>query len=194
METVVIVEQVVHTVQIPSAAAVVLQESVQTVQVPDTAAVAVVLQESVQVVQVPGATAVAVVVQESVQVTTVGMQGSAGPTGLAGNLAAPPIAFAFGDASPRNVLTLTGAIRVLSVRVNVSLAFNGLAASFKLGTAAQPELLVASAQVDLGTATEFEVNPKAALAAGEPIVLTLAPGVGGNQGVGWIVIEQTGIN
>lgn len=154
----------------------------------------VIVEQVVHAVQVPDAAAMAVVLQESVQVVTVGVQGNAGPTGLAGNLAAPPIAFAFGDASPRNVLTLTGAIRVLSVRVNVSLAFNGLGAIFKLGTAAQPELLVASAQVDLGTATEFEVNPKAALAAGEPIVLTLAPGVGGNQGVGWIVIEQTGIN
>ena len=189
MDTVLVVEQVVHTVQVPDAAAVavVLQEVVHTVQVPDAAAVAVVLQEVVQVVQAPAATAVAVVLQESVQVVTVGLQGPAGPSG---SLAAPPIAFGFGDASPRTVATVASAVLVLSVRINVSLAFNGVAPSFRLGTAALPELLVAAAQLDLGTATEFEINPNGALAAGAAIVLTLAPGAGSTQGAGWIVIEQ----
>ena len=83
MDTVLVVEQVVHTVQVPDAAAVavVLQEVVHTVQAPDAAAVAVVLQEVVQVVQAPAAVAVAVVLQESVQVLTVGLQGPAGPSG-----------------------------------------------------------------------------------------------------------------
>lgn len=195
MDTVLVVEQVVNTVQVADAAAVVVVEQVvHTVQVPDGAAVAVVVQESVQVVQVPDAAAVAVVVQEAVQVLTVGMQGPAGPTGLSGSLAAPPIAFGFGDASPRSVATVTSAVLVLSVRVNVRLAFNGVAPSFRLGSAAQPELLVAATQLDLGTATEFEINPNATLAAGAEIVLTLAPGAGGTQGAGWIVIEQTGFN
>lgn len=150
----------------------------------------VIVERVVDTVTVPGAPTVLVVRQESVQVVTVGTQGPAGIAGPAGSPASPPIAFGFGDASPRSVATLASAVLVLSVRVNVSVPFNGVAPSFRLGTAAQPELLVAALQLDLGTATEFEINPQVALAAGAAIVLTLAPGAGGTQGAGWIVFEQ----
>lgn len=121
-----------------------------------------------------------------------GEPGAAGPAGSAGPvyLAAPPIGFSFGDASPRVFPAADAARLVLSVSVNIVTPFDGVAPSLRLGTLEQPELLVAAAQIDLGSTTEFEFSPNRVLAAAQGFVLTLAPGAGATQGSGWIVIEQ----
>ena len=123
------------------------------------------------------------------EVLEVGIQGPVGPPGASGSTS-PPIAFAFGDASPRTLFTTTLASLVLGVSVNIVTPFNGAVPSLRIGTVASPELLVAAAQLDLAVATEFEVNPNLVLNAAQPIVLTLVPGAGSTQGSGWIVFEQ----
>lgn len=121
-----------------------------------------------------------------------GPKGEPGPAGPL-NLAAPPIGFSFGDASPRALPAADLAKLVLAVSVNIVTPFDGAAPSLRLGTAAQPELLVAAAQIDLATATEFEFSPNLVLAAAQGLVLTLTPGAGATQGAGWIVIEQISV-
>ena len=120
------------------------------------------------------------------------LRGPKGEPGAAGPvyLAAPPIGFSFGDASPRVFPAADAARLVLSVSVNIVTPFDGVAPSLRLGTLEQPELLVAAAQIDLGSTTEFEFSPNRVLAAAQGFVLTLAPGAGATQGSGWIVIEQ----
>lgn len=124
-----------------------------------------------------------------IQVLEIGIQGPAGPAGPSGS-ASPPIAFAFGDASPRTLFTTALASLVLGVSVNVTIPFNGAAPSLRIGTAAQPELLLAATQLDLAVATEFEVNPNLIMSAAQAVVMTLVPGAGSTQGSGWIVFEQ----
>lgn len=121
-----------------------------------------------------------------------GPKGEPGPAGPL-YLAAPPIGFSFGDASPRALPAADLAKLVLAVSVNIVTPFDGAAPSLRLGTAAQPELLVAAAQIDLATATEFEFSPNLVLAAAQGLVLTLTPGAGATQGAGWIVIEQISV-
>jgi hypothetical protein len=103
-----------------------------------------------------------------------------------------PLAFAFGDASPRNMLPVLANQTVLQVNINITTPFNGAGASFSLGTFAQPELLVSPQNVDLGIPTEFEVNPNVLLTAPTDIVLTLNAGAGATQGAGWLVIQRVG--
>lgn len=119
-------------------------------------------------------------------------QGPPGPPGAAGasGIASPPTPFAFGDASPRTLFTTAAASLVLAVSVNITTPFNGAAPSIRIGTAAQPELLIAAVQSDLTVATEFEVNPNLVLGAAQEVLITLVPGAGATQGAGWIVIEQ----
>jgi len=123
------------------------------------------------------------------EVLEVAVQGPAGPPGASGSVS-PPISFAFGDASPRVLFTTTLASLVLSVSVNITVPFNGAAPSLRIGTATQPELLLAATQLDLTISTEFEVNPNLALDATQPVILTLVPGAGSTQGSGWIVFER----
>ncbi len=111
------------------------------------------------------------------------------PGSNAGN-SSQPIAFAFGDASPRAVLALLSNQTVLQVNLNITEPFNGAGPSFQLGTFAQPDLLVSSQQVDLALPTEFEINPNVRLIAPTDIVLTLNPGTSATQGAGWFVIER----
>lgn len=111
-------------------------------------------------------------------------------TGSDSGLNSQPIAFAFGDASPRSVLALLTTQTVLQVNANIVSPFNGVGATLSLGTFAQPSLLVAPAHVDLGIPAEFEVNPNARLIGPIDIVLTITPGAGATQGDGWIVIER----
>lgn len=127
------------------------------------------------------------------EVLEVGIQGPAGPPGAPG-VASPPIAFAFGDASPRTLFTTTASSLVMGVSVNVTTPFNGAAPSLRIGTTAQPELLLAATQLDLTVATEFEVNPNLILSAAQAVVMTLVPGAGCTQGSGWIVFEQIPAN
>lgn len=118
-----------------------------------------------------------------------GDRGEPGANGASGSTS-PPTPFAFGDASPRTLFTTVASSLVLAVSVNITTPFNGAAPSMRIGTAAQPELLLAAAQIDLTVATEFEVNPNLVLGAGQGVLITLVPGAGATQGAGWIVIEQ----
>lgn len=122
----------------------------------------------------------------ALELLEIAVQGPPGPPGLA----SPPIAFSFGDASPRPLFTTTASSLVLSVRVNITTPFNGAGPTLRIGKAGQPELLLAAAQLDLSVATEFEINPNCILASGQRVLVALAPGIGATQGAGWIVIEQ----
>ena len=133
-----------------------------------------------------------IIVQElgGLQVVEVGISGPQGPPGPAGVSDLELIPFSYGDASPRIVLNLLSNQTVLQVNCNITEPFNGAGASFALGTFAQPDVLVAPAQIDLGIPTEFEINPNVLLTAPIDIVLTLVPGAGATQGAGWFVIER----
>lgn len=111
------------------------------------------------------------------------------PGSNAGN-SSQPINFSHGDASPRIALSLLTNQTVLQVNINVVEPFNGAGASFSLGTFAQPDLLVAPTQIDLGIPTEFDINPNVLLTAPTDIVLTVIAGIGATQGSGWLVIER----
>lgn len=129
---------------------------------------------------------------EATQILEVAQQGPPGPPGANGasGSTSPPTPFAYGDASPRALFVTAAASLVLAVSVNITTPFNGTAPSLRIGTAAQPELLLAASQLDLSVATEFEVNPNLVLGAVQEVLITLVPGAGATQGAGWIVIEQ----
>jgi hypothetical protein len=148
----------------------------------------VTIEQVVHTVEVPGEPSVLVVVDERVQVVTAGLQGPQGPAGTAD---VSPINFSFGDPAQRVVLTTTTNQVISAVSVFVATAFDGAASTFALGTAAQPELLVAAQRVDLGIATEFEVDPNVVLPANSDIVLTLGVGFGVTRGAGWITVHRT---
>lgn len=118
----------------------------------------------------------------------VGPVGSVGPVGPAGPLGTESLQyFSFGDASPAVVRVVTTPIMVLQVNFVITTPFNGAGATLSLGVAGQPQLLVASNQIDAAFATEYETNPNVAIATN--ILLAITPGAGCTQGAGWIVLN-----
>lgn len=116
-----------------------------------------------------------------------GPRGQPGPPGNGPNLRVP---FAFGDASPRLVLTDASQLLIFSVRVHVSVPFDGVGSALSVGTQSDTDAFVPGTQVDLGVSSEFEFSPNVILGANEGLLFTLVSGAGATRGSGWIVIEK----
>jgi hypothetical protein len=134
-----------------------------------------------------GSPTVVNVVRQTVRLQTVrqGPPGAIGPPGAA----LPPTNFAFGDASPALVQTLDAQKLVVRTRITITTPFDGAGATLSIGTLAQPELLIASSQVNPAQKTTFETTPEVALSAGTNLYLFIIAGVGATQGAGRTVLE-----
>lgn len=99
------------------------------------------------------------------------------------------VPFAFGDASPAPVFTAPAGCTNMLARLVIDTPFNGVGASLKLGTSANPEALIAAAHNDPAQVAGYESAPDVALASGDEIVLTITPGTGATQGAGRIIFD-----
>jgi hypothetical protein len=116
------------------------------------------------------------------------VQGPAGTTGPAGN-ALPPIAFAYGDASPSVRYTLPKRSLITACSINIRTAFNGVGAQLAVGTPGNPEGLMPVTHNDPGTVGQYENSPDLELPAGSQITLSITPGAGASRGSGVVVLE-----
>lgn len=122
-------------------------------------------------------------------VAAMGPQGPKGDAGLSGGGTLPVLNFAYGDASPRTLLTMGADSEVVSVSLEIEVAFDGDAPQIQLGTTTDPAALMATDQSAPSQVGIYEVAPRVALLAGDAIVLSLNPGVGASQGRGQFVIN-----
>lgn len=122
---------------------------------------------------------------EVIEVAEPGMPGPAGPPGSA----LPPISFAYGDASPAQIYTLTKRSMVISCSLYIRTAFDGAGAALKVGTPSAPEALLPAGFNDPNSLGQYENSPDLELPAGSQITLTITPGTGASQGNGVVVIE-----
>lgn len=99
------------------------------------------------------------------------------------------VAFAFGDASPRNIYVAPNNRTATIVRVVIDTAFDGAGAAIAIGTAADPELLMPYDGNDPATALSYENAPDAALNAGDAVQLSITPGAGATRGAGRIILD-----
>lgn len=113
--------------------------------------------------------------------------GLRGPKGESGQ-ALPPIAFAFGDASPRLLHLLEDSGLLVSVQLIVSTPFDGEDPALRIRTQAG-DVLLDSDQVAPDFAATYESTPGASLAAGTGIYLEITPGPGATAGSGFVVLN-----
>ena len=139
---------------------------------------------ALQVLEVLGTpvTQLLTVLEESVTLLTLAEQGPAGSSA-----ALPPVAFAFGDASPRAVYTPPAGVLVIGVRLLIDTAFNGVGAALQLQAGAK--VLMPAALNDPATVGEYESSPRADVPAGSAFVLTINPGAGATQGAGRLIFH-----
>jgi hypothetical protein len=98
-----------------------------------------------------------------------------------------PLNFAYGDASPDVVFTPAVDCELTDLALQITTPFDGVGASLKVGTIADPALLMDTWQNDPGSACIYETSPHQALSAGTAVRLTINPGTGASQGAGQLI-------
>jgi hypothetical protein len=148
---------------------------------------AVVEQDEIDVVSTEPVVHVVMIHAPDLQVVTVGETGPRGLAGVSG--ATTTVAFAFGDATPKNIVIAPADKLVLSVALVITAAFDGAGAALQIGVSGTPADLLATTDNDPQTLGTYEVTPQKSYPGMTPLLLTITPGSGASQGAGRVVIE-----
>ena len=100
-----------------------------------------------------------------------------------------PVAFTFGDATPKIIATLSVPMLISEAEIGVTVPFNGTSPALSLGVVGAPQSLIAANQTDPLTAVQYTTSPNLFYPAGTQIILTIVPGAGCTQGAGVVVIS-----
>ena len=100
-----------------------------------------------------------------------------------------PIGFEYNNVSPRVVYTLAEESLIKTATLSITTPFNGTGASLKVGTPAQPGLLMETAENDPSLAIEFSAEVYERVPAGTQIQITTVPGEGASAGAGLLILE-----
>lgn len=111
--------------------------------------------------------------------------GSAGAAG--GGIQA--IDFAWGDATPKTLLTVASGKSIFSCRINIDIAFDGTAPSLTVGPAGDPDELMPAGSNDPATVGQYEYSPGVVYGASTALFLTIVPGAGASAGRGQVIFE-----
>lgn len=122
---------------------------------------------------------------ERVELVQAGSNRQTTTAGLRGRSSIP---FAYGDASPRTVLSIPAGTRVLAVSVVLDTGFDGIAAALSLGDGTDPERLLAPSQLDAAAPGVYGATPGVVYPIATDIRLAITPGEGASQGAGVLVI------
>lgn len=120
-------------------------------------------------------------------VLEVSEQGPAGPPGTNGS-GGIEFPFAWGDASPRQIVIAAAGKLVYSVQIHISTPFNGVGASLTVGDAGQSDRLMSVYQSDPNTAGNYTAAPSHRYGTATPLLLTINPGAGASAGVGLLTL------
>lgn len=113
-------------------------------------------------------------------------QGLPGPRGPAGSGALPSIAFAYGDATPKPLVELTGALA--SVELDIAVPFDGVGARLSIGTLAQPERFLARTDNDPTLVATYCAAPAREALSALVVYLFITPGSSASAGAGTITL------
>lgn len=98
------------------------------------------------------------------------------------------VPFAFGDATPKTLLTLAARRRVLTVQVTVDTPFDGVGAALSVGTAAAPAALLPADAIDPASPGSYAANPVLSFAEATALTLSISPGAGAGTGAGVVIL------
>lgn len=124
---------------------------------------------------------------ESIAVVSVGTQGPQGPPG--NGTGRTEVRFDWGDATPKNLLTVTAGKLIEKVAVYVVEAFDGTSPALTVGDAGDTDRLMTAGQVDPAAAGTYEVRPNHQYGTDTVITLSITPGSGASAGSGLVAIE-----
>lgn len=129
-----------------------------------------------------------VVREEIVEVIEVAAQGPAGPPGASG-AGSIEIAFAFGDATPKVLLTAPANKTVYGAGLHIHTAFNGTGAALSIGDAGDPARLMAATANAPDQVASYLTSPNHRYGVPTALILTITPGGGATQGAGIVSLQ-----
>ena len=135
-----------------------------------------------------------VVPQQSIHILEVAAQGATGATGAQGQIGPTgagvvEIAFAFGDATPKTLLTTGVGKTVYGVGLHIYTAFNGSGAALQVGDSGDPARLMAASQNSPGEVGSYTTSPNHVYGSATVLLLTITPGGGASQGAGIVTLQ-----
>lgn len=98
------------------------------------------------------------------------------------------IPFAWGDASPKPLVTVPAGGRVLVVRLVIDIGFDGVGAALSVGDAGNAERLMGAAENDPAMPGTYAAHPAVLPGAATLLTLTITPGEGVSQGAGAVIV------
>jgi hypothetical protein len=124
---------------------------------------------------------------DTVEVIEVGRgpPGPAGPSG-AGVIEIP---FAFGDATPKTLLTTGAGKTVYGAGIHIYTGFDGAGASLQIGDAGDPARLMKTSENDPAQIGSYLTAPNYRYASATVLLLTITPGGGASQGAGIVTLQ-----
>ena len=126
------------------------------------------------------------VVEDVTSIVREAVQGPPGPSS-SGTLSIAN--FAWGDATPALLVTITGGKRVYRVRLFIETVFNGANASLAVGTAGNPEELMGTNGNSPYAVSGYENYPDKRYLTTTQLLLTIVSGAGASAGAGQVHIE-----
>lgn len=97
--------------------------------------------------------------------------------------------FGYGDASPADVATAPAGRALLSVRLVILEAFDGIGAALTVGDATVPDRFITASQNAPGVVGLYETTPLFTYGSATNVLLTITPGSGATRGRGLIQLE-----
>lgn len=114
-------------------------------------------------------------------------RGPAGPPGPAGTAITVP--FAYGDATPAQMVTLAAGQALIAVTLVIIEPFDGIGAALEVGVVGDTDRFMSAAANLPGTAGIYISHPGALLASDTPVALSITPGAGARSGTGLLTIS-----
>lgn len=97
--------------------------------------------------------------------------------------------FAFGDASPKTIVSLPANTTVVTTQIIITETFNGVTPSLRLGDSTLSSRFFDIPSAGLTGLYELESNITHSYTATTDVLLTIDPGIGGSTGKGIVIVE-----
>ncbi|MGH8562715.1 MAG: hypothetical protein ACREXW_00990 [Gammaproteobacteria bacterium] len=132
-----------------------------------------------------------IVPSQEIEIVEVAAQGPAGPPGPAGPSGAGviEIPFAFGDATPKTLLTVPAEKTVYGTGIHIFTAFDGTGPALQIGDADDPGRLMPAGSNAPGEVGSYLASPNHRYATATVLFLTITPGGGASQGAGIVILQ-----
>lgn len=99
------------------------------------------------------------------------------------------VPFTWSDTSPKTIFAAPSGATIFTAQIVIQTPFNGAGAQLRLGDALNNRRLMRANQNVPSMSGEYETNPGYTYATAANILLEITPGLGGNQGQGFVLIE-----